>query len=171
MDVQSNLLLITSADESPVNGQLGSYTQTKIKRSDFPDHFAFGAATSAYQIYWTTMVTSLEQTDIPSRKINDASMEVPIYPCAKFLPVVEANNLQNVTLRMIHQLPPLQGNPLPYLLREEHGNRGIKLVNQLHDILPNILEAPQITFTCHHPVKHNEGIRFYHYPIQTQLFT
>ncbi|CAI9760954.1 unnamed protein product [Fraxinus pennsylvanica] len=43
--------MITSADESPVNGQVGSYNQTKIKRSDFPDDFAFGAATSAYQIF------------------------------------------------------------------------------------------------------------------------
>ncbi|CAI9776933.1 unnamed protein product [Fraxinus pennsylvanica] len=42
--------MITSADESPVNGQAGNITPSKITRADFPPDFAFGAATSAYQI-------------------------------------------------------------------------------------------------------------------------
>ncbi|KAL2503240.1 Beta-glucosidase [Forsythia ovata] len=55
MDVQNNLMMISSADDFPLNyplsgDQVSRYNQTKIKRSDFPDDFAFGAATSAYQI-------------------------------------------------------------------------------------------------------------------------
>ncbi|CAI9760558.1 unnamed protein product [Fraxinus pennsylvanica] len=47
--------MIASADgspliEYPVSSQVNNYTLAKIKRSDFRDDFAFGAATSAYQI-------------------------------------------------------------------------------------------------------------------------
>ncbi|KAL2503239.1 Beta-glucosidase 15 [Forsythia ovata] len=56
MDVQNNLMMIASADDFPLidyplsGDQVSRYNHTKIKRSDFPDDFAFGAATSAYQI-------------------------------------------------------------------------------------------------------------------------
>ncbi|CAA3024478.1 beta-glucosidase-like [Olea europaea subsp. europaea] len=79
MDVQSNFLMITSTDESPINGQTGSYTQTKIKRSDFPDDFAFGAATSAYQIEggWNAGTKGISNWDAFTQKqpggISDSS--------------------------------------------------------------------------------------------------
>ncbi|KAL2481860.1 Beta-glucosidase 17 [Abeliophyllum distichum] len=56
MDVQNNLMVIASANDYPLidypfsGDQVSRYNQTKIKRSDFPDDFAFGAASSAYQI-------------------------------------------------------------------------------------------------------------------------
>ncbi|CAI9760955.1 unnamed protein product [Fraxinus pennsylvanica] len=71
--------MITSADESSVNGQVGSYNQTKIKRSDFPEDFAFGAATSAYQIEggWNAGSKGMSNWDVFTQKqpggISDGS--------------------------------------------------------------------------------------------------
>ncbi|CAA3033636.1 beta-glucosidase-like [Olea europaea subsp. europaea] len=79
MDVQNNFLMITSTDESPVNGQVGNYTHSKITRSDFPPDFAFGAATSAYQIEggWNAGSKGLSNWDVFTQKqpggISDGS--------------------------------------------------------------------------------------------------
>nr|Q8GVD0.1 RecName: Full=Oleuropein beta-glucosidase; AltName: Full=Beta-glucosidase; Short=OeGLU [Olea europaea]AAL93619.1 beta-glucosidase [Olea europaea subsp. europaea]AHB37683.1 glycosyl hydrolase family 1 beta glucosidase protein [Olea europaea] len=53
MDIQSNVLTITSGStptDTSSNGQAAKSTKERIKRSDFPSDFVFGAATASYQV-------------------------------------------------------------------------------------------------------------------------